>query len=169
MLERYAIPRRTSGLISNSAPTFQPTPHESPLTFAMPSLVCGVMPAPAHAAGPNGEPKQAAPKSIALLSVALKYWKLSPPPSDTLSRTFQAIAGLTLIDSRTESIAWYRPIQLTGYFVFRPNGALMPIPALSFGARSVAKYRFGTQFNPTGLPPVPPVIGNAGPAGEVVP
>src|SRR5438270_550346 len=134
MLERYAIPRRTSGLISNSAPTFQPMPHESPLNFAMPSLACGRIPAPAHAAGPNAEAKQAAPKSIALLSVALKYWRLSPPPSDTLSRTFQAIAGLMLIDCRTESIAWYRPLQSAGYFVFRPKGPLIPIPALRSGA-----------------------------------
>lgn len=33
--------------------------------------LCGKM--PAHAVGLNSEPKQAAPKSIALLSVALKY------------------------------------------------------------------------------------------------
>lgn len=63
------------------------------------------MPAPVHAAGPNADPKQAAPISIALLTVALKYWTVSPAPSDTPSRTFQAIDGLKLTDSRIESIA----------------------------------------------------------------
>ena len=73
-----------------------------------------------------------------MLNLASKYWRLRPAPRDKPARGFQAIAGLTLTDFTTESIAWYRPIQSDGYSVFKPKGALIPMPALTPGVTSVA-------------------------------
>src|SRR5215475_8330199 len=70
---------------------------------------------------------------------------------------FQATVGLMLIVCTSDLMAWKRPTQSASHSVFRPNGALTPMPSHHVdGSISQERYALGTIDQSPASPPVPP-------------
>src|SRR5262249_5145219 len=67
-----------------------------------------------------------------------------------------ATDGLKFTVFTSALIPWKRPSQVSSYWVFSPNGALMTKPTFHLGPRSMAKNTLGRTTEVPALPPSPP-------------